>query len=209
MSNDLREAGELDTAQWFAQVEKAWANHRTEKNEKTTATNYLNWQHKLTGQDLDAPFLVLYSASGKDANAYTLRRTDLDLPFFADNKSYVFATTNEEEAHYLSAFLNSNQANEAMKPFQSTGLFGARDVHRKILDVPLPRFSAANSQHQALATLGREAAAAVAAYVTESGIARTDYVVGKVRRHLRQVVLAEVLPRIDAALAALLLMPPS
>ncbi|MDO7884964.1 hypothetical protein [Hymenobacter cheonanensis] len=200
----MREQGELDTAQWFAQVEKAWEKHRTEKNEKITATKYLNWQNKLTDQDMDAPFVVLYSASGKDANAYALRRADLDLPFLADNKSYVFSTYNEEEAQYLAAFLNSNQANEAMKPFQSTGLFGARDVHRKILDVPLPRFSATNPQHQALAALGREAAAAVAAYVAGSGVAGTDYAVGKVRRHLRQVVLAEVLPRIDAALAALL-----
>jgi hypothetical protein len=128
----------------------------------------------------------------------------LDLPFFADNKSYVFYTSSEEEAHYLSAFLNSNQANEEMKPFQSTGLFGARDVHRKILDVPLPRFSAANGQHLALSGLGREAAAAVAAYVADSGVARTDYAVGKVRREIRQTVLAGLLPRIDAALAALL-----
>ncbi|WP_216679550.1 N-6 DNA methylase [Hymenobacter siberiensis] len=202
--DELRELGQLDTAHWFEQVEKSWDKHRTEKNGKITATKYLNWQNKLTDQQVQAPYVVIYSASGKDANAYALRRKELDLPFFADNKSYVFYTSNEEEAHYLSAFLNSNQANEDMKPFQSTGLFGARDVHRKILDVPLPRFSAANAQHQVLAALGREAAAAVAAYVAESGVARTDYAVGKVRRHLRQVVLVELLPQIDAALANLL-----
>lgn len=66
------------------------------------------------------------------------------------------------------------------------------------------RFAPSTPQHQALAALGREAAVAVAAYVAASGVARTDYAVGKVRRHLRQVVLAGLLPRIDAALAALL-----
>ena len=117
----------------------------------------------------------------------------------------MFSTTaDEDEAHYLAAFLNSNQANVAMKPFQSSGLFGARDVHRKILDVPLPRFTPANAQHQALAALGREAAATVAAYVARTGLTGTDYVVGKVRREIRQTILAGVLPRIDAALAALL-----
>ena len=50
----------------------------------------------------------------------------------------------------------------------------------------------------------KKPAEAVAAYVAESGVATTDYAVGKVRRHLRQVVLAGLLPRIDAALAALL-----
>ena len=40
--------------------------------------------------------------------------------------------------------------------------------------------------------------------MADSGVARTDYAVGKVRRHLRQVVLADLLPRIDGALAALL-----
>lgn len=64
--------------------------------------------------------------------------------------------------------------------------------------------AAANAQHQALAALGREAAAAVAAYVAASGVAGTAYAVGQVRRHLRQVVLAGLLPRPDAPLAALL-----
>lgn len=201
---ELLERGDLDTADWFRQVETYWMRHRTETNERITAVNYMNWQNKLTSQNFDATYIVLYSASAKDANAVVHQRGTLDLEFVVDKAAYAYFTHNEAEAYYLAAFLNSDWANEAMKPFQSTGLFGARDVSRKILDVPLPRFSSANAQHQALAALGREAAAAVADYVTETGVARTNYAVGQVRRHLRQVVLADLLPQIDAALAALL-----
>lgn len=202
--HELLEAGELETADWFAQVQRVWSANSTEGSENLSALGRLNWQNTLNKQDLNAPYVVVYSAQGKDANACLVHRADLDLPFFVDNSTYGYTTNSEEEAYYLLAFLNADEPNKLMKDFQSSGLFGARNVHRKILDVPLPRFSASDPQHRALAALGREAAAAVAAYVAESGVARTDYVVGQVRRHLRQVVLAALLPRIDDALGALL-----
>ena len=169
--------------------------------------NRINYQRTLTSQDFNAPYIVLYSASTKGANAVVHQRGTLGLEFIVDKAAYAYFTHNEAEAYFLAAFLNSDWANEQMKPFQSTGLFGARDVSHKILDVPLPRSNPAGAQHLALATLGHEAAAAVATYVAASGVAGTPCVVGQVRRHLRQVVLAGLLPRIDAALGALLPAP--
>ena len=40
-----------------------------------------------------------------------------------------------------------------MKDFQAKGLFGARHVHKKILDVYFPRFVASDKQHLQLARL--------------------------------------------------------
>ena len=202
--SDLVGLGQLDTAQWFAKVERAWEQHRTEKNRKMSAINYLNWQNKLTDQNMTSPFVVLYSAWGKDANACIMNRSKLDLPFLAENSTYFFNAASEDEAYYLLAFLNANEPNKLMKDFQAAGLFGPRAVHRKILDVPLPRYAARDPRHQQLAALGRQAAAAVAAYVTTSGIAGTEYNVGQVRRYLRQEILAGLLREIDATLAALL-----
>ncbi|MDQ3219165.1 MAG: hypothetical protein M3Q26_00250 [Acidobacteriota bacterium] len=43
-----------------------------------------------------------------------------------------------------------------MKDFQTRGLFGARDVHKKILDVYFPRFSTGDERHLALARLSEQ-----------------------------------------------------
>ena len=64
----------------------------------------------------------------------------MELEFFADYKTYVLHFENIQEAYYLTAILNSSITNELMKDFQSRGLFGARDVSKKILDIYYPRF---------------------------------------------------------------------
>jgi hypothetical protein len=149
-------------------VENIWKTACTEKNQTISSENYLNWQNKLTDQSLDAPFLVLYSASAKDANAVAIRRDDLDREFFVDHKTYWFATHDQEEACYLTAILNSAVPNALMKDFQSKGLFGARDVHKKILDVYFPEFDRNNAAHRSLAALGQTAHEKTAAYLQEN-----------------------------------------
>lgn len=51
--------------------------------------------------------------------------------------------------------MNSEKPNLMMKVFQSKGLFGARDVSKKILDIYYPSFDATADAHRRLAELGR------------------------------------------------------
>ena len=44
-----------------------------------------------------------------------------------------------------------------MKDFQSRGLFGPRDISKKILDVYFPRFDRKDQSHQQLTKLGKDA----------------------------------------------------
>ncbi len=44
-----------------------------------------------------------------------------------------------------------------MKDFQTRGLFGARDIHKKILDIYYPRFDAGDETHRQLAALSEKA----------------------------------------------------
>ncbi|MEY4108501.1 MAG: hypothetical protein RL181_2843, partial [Bacteroidota bacterium] len=74
--------------------------------------------------------------------------------FFAENSSYWYATNSLEEAYYLSAILNSDTPNTLIKDFQTRGLFGARNVHKKILDLYYPRYDAQDPTHRSLAELG-------------------------------------------------------
>lgn len=151
----LKSEGYLEAATWFRNARNMWETLRTEKSEKLTLNGRMNYQNGVTEQDLTKPFIVLYNSSAKDANAVVVNRNQFDLPFVVDYKTYRLEFEKEEPAYYLVAFLNSDYANLAMKPFQSSGLFGARDVSKKILDVPLPRFSLSNPDHVLLAQLGK------------------------------------------------------
>jgi hypothetical protein len=164
-AEQLRKDGFLHAAKWFTEAEKLWEERRTDKNQKITARDYLNWQGKLTHQNLAAPFLVLYNSSAQDANAVAVKRADFDLEFFVDHVTYVFVTYSLDEAYYLAAIFNSSATNEKMKDFQARGLFGARHVHKKILDVYFPRFVKGDDRHVRLARLSETAHTKASAYL--------------------------------------------
>lgn len=166
--DDLLHEGWLNAARWFRNASNIWEISKTEKSKKMSGNGRLNYQNGLTNQNPEAPCLVLYSASAKDANAVAVRRADFDRPFFVDHKAYWFATADPAEADYLAAILNSAVPNALMKDFQSKGLFGARDVHKKILDVYFPRYDRNNPAHRTLAALGRAAHEKTAAHLVEN-----------------------------------------
>lgn len=152
-SEDLMKKGFLYASKWFANAERIWEINRTEKNRKINAEDYLNWLNKLTDQNLNAKYMVLYNSSAKDANALVAQRDEIDFEFIVESVTYVFYTNNKDEAHFLAAVLNSTIPNLLMKDFQAKGLFGPRHVHKKILDVYFPLFNEKNKHHSKLASL--------------------------------------------------------
>lgn len=150
---------------WFQTAERYWNLCKTEKNKDISAIEYLNWHNKLLNQNLNASYIVIYNASAKDANATLIKRDDLDLEFFVDTISYSFFTDNLEEGYFITAFLNSSIPNELIKDFQARGLFGARHVHKKILDIYFPKFDEANETHLDLAELSKTAHEKAAQYI--------------------------------------------
>jgi len=67
----------------------------------------------------------------------------------------------EAEGHFVAAFLNSDHAAEVIEGWMNLGLFGPRDINKRILDVRWPRFDPETPDHQSLsvsaAGLSREA----------------------------------------------------
>ena len=55
-----------------------------------------------------------------------------------------------------------------MKDFQTKGLFGARDVHKKILDIFYPKFDEANEMHQQLTALSQTAHEKASQYIKDN-----------------------------------------
>lgn len=178
---------------WFAQAEELWESHRTERNAENTLGSYLDWQSKLTGQNPRARHLVLYTSSATDASAVVIDRESFDHPFIVDHKTYWCEVRSEQEAHYLSSFINSGYANAVIKDFQSRGLFGPRDIHKTIVKVPFPRFKASEPEHEQLSELGRRcAAAALRAVSEEEDLDLTPRILGRVRSRIRQVIYEDM-----------------
>lgn len=199
----LRKAGDLHASKWFQQAENQWVLHRTEKNKTISSEDYLNWQNKLSGQNLNLEYLVIYTASSKDANATVVKRSEIDLPFIVESKAYWYASDLEDEVHYLSAILNSNVLNLMIKDFQTRGLFGARDVHKRILDIYYPKFSAKEPRHNILAAISKRCHEMVRSHLQSATHQRLGtYQLGRLRRDIR-LLLADKLKLIDKVVRAL------
>jgi hypothetical protein len=123
-----------------------------------------------------------------------LKRQELDLNFIVDHVTYVFTTDNLSEAYYLAAVLNSNIPNALMKDFQARGLFGARHVHKKILDVYFPRFDKSNPSHKRVAELSEVAHGRATTFlkVNLSTVHLTPGRLGRVRGELKKELKAEM-----------------
>ena len=84
------------------------------------------------------------------------------------------------------AIINSAALDDAVEPFRPTGRFGkggARDLHKHLRKLPIPRCDPSNAAHAALAELGESASRAAAERVAAMGSSPT---VAKTRRELRE-----------------------
>lgn len=162
VANGYREFGK-----WVREAERIWAEKRKGKAKKQNLYERLDYQRELTRQDLSQRHLVLYNHSGMNLAAAYFDRRSCALPFVVDVKLYWAAFRDVQEANYVAAVLNAEFVNAAIKPFQSTGLLGERDIHKKVLDLPIPVYDRALKEHQEVAELG-ERARNEAAAVTKS-----------------------------------------
>ncbi len=195
----LRKAGFRDMARWSDQVEAIWKTLRSKKATET-AVEWLDYQGKLSAQRPDRRILILYNASGTDLCAARLDTASVSHTFVVDHKLYWIECNAADEAAYLTAVLNSNAVNQAIKPFQSRGLMGERDIHKKVLDLPIPKFTGSNKTHRRLSALGTRAQTEVAKIVRDVPLPRA--LAGR-RRALRAAI-GKTLDEIDATVRLLL-----
>lgn len=208
--SQMEKLGELEATKWFGAVEKLWTERKTERAESMTFIDRLNFQNGLAFQNTQSRFVVLYIAAGTNICSAVIDRSKIDdLPFITDHKTYVYFTDDEDHAYYLTAFLNGNTPNELIKPFQSRGLQGERDIHKKILEAPLPRFDAGNPDHRALSATAQQAAAKAEAYVAALNLGSDGgnlpaNKLGRLRNEMREH-LAQEMAEIDTLLECILM----
>ena len=113
------------------------------------------------------------------------------------------AETDEEmEAHFLTAILNSPIIDEKIKPMQARGLWGPRDIHKKVLELSIPQFEKSDPAHLELAKLGELCRRKVADWIQSGGPGKIKSI-GKLRTMVRGI-LAKELSEIDRLVKDLL-----
>jgi hypothetical protein len=194
-SEELERDGWRDCGAWMSQAETLWNKLRERKAKRQSLCERLDYQRGLTSQDLALPYVVLYNATGTNLSAAVFARKDCNESFFVDAKLYHFGTRKREEANYLAAILNSGVVNELIKPFQSVGLLGERDIHKKVLELPIPLFDPKNPRHAALAHLGAKARTRARHAVAENRAAQPASLAA--RRAILRASLRHLLDRIE------------
>lgn len=212
--DDAVRSGNIGLANWLREATEIW-NHRAKKSQRVGSIHErLDFSKCLTRQRPTGVVKVLYNTSGTHLCAcvmegpQSVRVGDHELPvkgFVADTTTYWFETPKHDEAHYLCAVLNTRYVDDAIKPHQPKGMFGAakgggqRHVHRRPFEVlPIPRYSSRDVRHRELARLSRRCHKVVSDSLDEADerILRTP--IGRLRTQIRQDVLMDELKQIDA-----------
>lgn len=201
-SESLKKEGYREFAEWVSEAERIWDEKRDQKASRMSLLEWLDYQGKLTAQNLRQRHLVLYNAAGTNVAAACFDRKSCPLPFVVDHKLYWAAFKDSCEADYVAAILNSETANKAIKPFQSTGLLGERDIHKKLLELPIPLFNHEDALHRNLSEMGVVARAAAAVAIKSENFP-ADGSLARQRRFVRTHLKKE-LQEIDALVAKLL-----
>jgi SAM-dependent methyltransferase len=148
---------------WLTEAEAIWAERKKDSAAQDVPLHeYLDNHRNLTRQLLGG-VRVVYGADGSHVRAAvvetdTLAQASGARAFVFDMNTYWIRVKTSDEAHYLTAVLNSPFVDAAIKTGQTRGAWGARHIHRRPFEVvPIPEFDALDESHTQLAELSRQA----------------------------------------------------
>jgi len=204
-AGEARKSGYLHLAQWLEKVQPEWEKRRGQKAGGINAIEWLDYRRKLTSQNSKAKYRVMYNTSGTYVCSCMLENEAIEFDiggqkvqargFIAESVTYYAETDHKAEAYFIVAMLNAPVIDEMIKPMQARGLWGARHIHKKVLELPIPQFVASDSIHLRLAELGKECSHKVAEWVQDGGAGKIKSI-GKLRAMVRET-LSEELREID------------
>ena len=178
---------------WMSRAEEAWIKNRRSNMDLIQLFNYIN---QLSSQFPIEKLRLVYSKAGLQPAATIIRNSSAII----ENTLYWSAPSNEQEAFFLVALLNSETARARTERFQARGQFGARHFDKVIFSLPIPRFDETKELHNELATAAAEAEEVAAAVDLPDGVRFQ-----RARKLVRDALTdAGIAPRIDALVARLL-----
>ncbi len=198
---DAYSNGYIGLAKWLGKCEELW-NKLAVKYVSRGMSIYdrLNYQRGLTSQNPKTKYIVVYPTSATYLVGAVIENSH-DKKVIIDTKLYYFSTQNKEEAFYLSAILNTSLLDQLIKPLQSKGSFGPRDIHKKPLEFYIPKFDETNPIHTELAKIAIDASKKVANLLPNltkpyENRVITPQIIGKIRAQIKEE-LKDELERID------------
>ncbi len=129
-------------AAWLGEAERLWGMHG---RSGLSYRGQIDYYGKLSGQFPIPPVRVVYPKSGTFAAAAVV--TDPDAVI---DETLYWAAVPLDEARYLETILNSSTAGTRVASSQSRGQWGARDLAKVLLDLPIPKFDPSDALHQEL-----------------------------------------------------------
>jgi hypothetical protein len=210
--DDALGQGWVHLAAWLRAAEQGWRARRGQKAERAGLLDWLDYRHKLTVQNPAAAYRVVYPAGASYLCACVIPDRPVSFQvgdqqvhargFVADTRLYYLETDAPQEAHYAAAVLNSPHLDMLIKPLQSRGQWGARDIHKKVLEYPIDEFDASRADHLALAGLGERSAEKVGGWLDSGGPGKVTSI-GRLRSMVREM-LKEELKEIDGLVEPML-----
>ena len=122
------------------------------KNKKITSKidnllDNLNYWNKLTKQNGNKQYIVVYNASGSNLKAAIIDNDEKNI--IIDSENYYLSTNSRNEAYYLSMILNSSILSKNIKIIKSS-----RHIHKRPFMFNIPLYSEKNEVHRRLAKKG-------------------------------------------------------
>ena len=174
----MRERWQTVSAIWEAKKERV--------NRIRSLVGRLNYNRELSKQLAwreepdNRPIRIVYTSAGQPTAALLQ-----DHNIIVDYKLFWVTCKDIQEARYLLAVINSHVLREAVNPFMSKGLFGARDLQKHLWKLPIPAFDSANPLHMEVAMAGSTAEVGATQRLALLRTERGDVSVGIARRELR------------------------
>ena len=168
-------------------VSRLWDDNKARAN-KLNLLGQMDYLHKLSSQlewqkdSHDNEVRVVYSKSGEPTAAILHDKTHL-----VENVLFWVPCKGIEEANYLQAIINSNALQKAVKPLMTKGQFGARDLHKQLWKLPIPKFNPKRKLHTDIAEAGSAAARGAGKALGELREQHADKLTWRItRRELRR-----------------------
>lgn len=163
--NQARAKGYTHLSKWLSEAERIYKEARGAK--KADLYHTLDYHRSLTGQSSKKKYRVVYTSSATYLTSAVTENKPIEVELdtgrvrlngiIIDSTLYRYDTNNEDEAYYLASILNSSFVDKAIKPMQTRGLYGPRDIQKRPLELPIPKYNPNNVLHRELAELGKEA----------------------------------------------------
>ena len=158
---EVQARGDSNMFQWLSHAEQKWREVRKEKTSTMTIYQRLDRNRGITIQRPDVEYVVLYNSAGRRNMVSCVLKTNETLRvrvngnhfnlhgFIADHKCYLYYPRSQKEAYYLAAIINSDFAFSVLSKIKS-----ARDIHKKIWEIPVPEFNQEHNVQSELSEIG-------------------------------------------------------